>query len=439
MSFVSLTLRLLVAQAFVVACYVAGGSGWLYEKQYALYERELLQLRSDVERHYEAEPDGQRLLYALEQAYAVSATILDTDSEEIPEEAVYQLGSLTSGQTVVVSDLDLIYLRLGPRQVLEIDYLGNPLWIQFFPDAILSFLLLMTALGVFAWHRWVTARREAQLREQLAAIAPPEHDAAAQSAYSVEELVSRVEEQQQQLERGFERQLASHKDLLHGVAHEFRSPMARIRFALDMLPDHGDTEFDELRSSIDSNLSELDDMIGELLSFARLQHSGDVVFDEELFIEALIGDALRAVAPLYAETRFDFDAGSATNAVRGNAVQLVRALVNLLRNAGRHAKSRCQINVELHTADGDSERESVLVVHIDDDGEGIAPGKRERVFEPFTRLDPSRSRDSGGAGLGLPIVRSIIELHGGSVVAEDAPLGGARFTLRLPLAKSLSG
>ena len=71
---------------------------------------------------------------------------------------------------------------------------------------------------------------------------------------------------------------------------------------------------------------------------------------------------------------------------------------------------------------------------VDDDGPGIAPDERELVFERFTRLDDARARDSGGLGLGLSMVRAIAQHHGGTVVIEDAPLGGARLRVRLPAA-----
>ena len=74
----------------------------------------------------------------------------------------------------------------------------------------------------------------------------------------------------------------------------------------------------------------------------------------------------------------------------------------------------------------------VIEVRIDDDGAGIPPGDRERSFERFVRLDEGRSRDEGGSGLGLPIVREIVRAHGGEVVLADAPLGGLRAEVRLP-------
>jgi signal transduction histidine kinase len=105
--------------------------------------------------------------------------------------------------------------------------------------------------------------------------------------------------------------------------------------------------------------------------------------------------------------------------------QLERVMRNIGENAARHARSTVAIAL-LH-------EDGFAVVAIEDDGDGIPPGDRERVFDRFVRLDEARERDRGGSGLGLSIVRDIASLHGGTVVARAAPSGGARFEVRLPI------
>jgi signal transduction histidine kinase len=114
--------------------------------------------------------------------------------------------------------------------------------------------------------------------------------------------------------------------------------------------------------------------------------------------------------------------------VVGSVGQLQRALANLVDNAERHARSQVRI--------GTADRDGCAELWVDDDGPGIAPADRERVFERFTRLDDGRSRDQGGSGLGLAVVRSIVSRHHGRVWAEDSPLGGARLVISLPIAPS---
>ena len=106
------------------------------------------------------------------------------------------------------------------------------------------------------------------------------------------------------------------------------------------------------------------------------------------------------------------------------------AVTNLLRNAIRYARTRIRVSAALV---GDQ-----IELHVDDDGIGIPPDERERVFSAFTRLDRSRDRATGGYGLGLAIARLVLAQHGGTASAADSPLGGARFTLRWPLSQSVT-
>jgi signal transduction histidine kinase len=97
---------------------------------------------------------------------------------------------------------------------------------------------------------------------------------------------------------------------------------------------------------------------------------------------------------------------------------------NLIPNAGRYAKSQIIVSLE--------EKDGACMIHVDADGPGIAEADRQRIFEPFVRLDASRDRDTGGSGLGLAIVQRIVTMHCGTVWTEPSPLGGARFTVCWP-------
>jgi signal transduction histidine kinase len=112
--------------------------------------------------------------------------------------------------------------------------------------------------------------------------------------------------------------------------------------------------------------------------------------------------------------------------VRGDARLLGQLVRNLADNAARHARSAVAIGV--------TGRGAEVLLTVDDDGAGVPPDERERIFERFVRLDEARARDAGGSGLGLAIVRAIAEAEGGGVRVEDSPLGGARFSVVLPAA-----
>ena len=111
-------------------------------------------------------------------------------------------------------------------------------------------------------------------------------------------------------------------------------------------------------------------------------------------------------------------------AVHASPAHLERLLTNLLDNAQRHRRNH--IDAHLHASP------TTVTIHIDDDGAGIAPADRDRIFDRFTRLDDARTRDHGGTGLGLAIARDIAHRHAGTLQIGDAPTGGARFTVRLP-------
>jgi two-component system OmpR family sensor kinase len=112
----------------------------------------------------------------------------------------------------------------------------------------------------------------------------------------------------------------------------------------------------------------------------------------------------------------------------GDDHQLRQVVANLLANAREHTPAGTPVHVSLAAADGQA------VLAVADEGPGLPGGETEKVFEPFYRADPSRTRDTGGAGLGLAIVAAIVEAHGGTVAAASPPGGGATFSVRLPLA-----
>jgi two-component system sensor histidine kinase RstB len=213
------------------------------------------------------------------------------------------------------------------------------------------------------------------------------------------------------------------RDLLHGVAHEFRSPMARIQFALDMLDDVSETEQEELKQSMHQSLSELDKLVKELLYYAKLKNTESAINYERFHLEELCQVVVKQVKHFY--PNIEFNLTYSTEVIMNADKNLIqRVLINLLRNAGRFAASQCNINL--------TQKKQEIVLLIDDDGIGIPPGKTLRIFEPFTRLDLSRSRDSGGCGLGLAIVSSIINKHKGSVSVVEGALGGACFKVTIP-------
>lgn len=221
--------------------------------------------------------------------------------------------------------------------------------------------------------------------------------------------------------------LDEQREMLRAVAHEFRGPLARIRFALDMTEDAGGQLSSELNQDMGNGLDELDLLVGEVLSYSRLQPGTPTLNFESVHFDEIVGDAVNqcqlGTDSVNITTRSD--AGGDT-LIEVDAYYLQRAILNLLTNAARHSNGEILIT---WGSNGDE-----CHIHVDDNGVGVPASWRSKIFDPFVRVDPSRSRHSGGVGLGLAIVGRIVAKHGGQITVDEAPvLGGARFSMSWPV------
>ncbi len=206
------------------------------------------------------------------------------------------------------------------------------------------------------------------------------------------------------------------------ASHELRSPLAAAQAELEISLAHADvTKWPDSAHVVLGDIERVRRIVEDLGLLARYdERSGGrnellVDLDEIVLQEST---RLQRIVPI----AIDISAVSGAR-VRGDAEQLGRVIRNLLDNAVHHARQRVSI-----TLDQDSDH---AVLGISDDGPGVSPGNRDRIFERFVRVDGSRSRSSGGSGLGLAIVHSIVTAHGGTIEVEDAD-PGARFIVRIP-------
>jgi signal transduction histidine kinase len=207
------------------------------------------------------------------------------------------------------------------------------------------------------------------------------------------------------------------------ASHELRSPLATIRTSFEVVDASSpETSWDQLGPIVRSETERMARLVDNLLLLSRVDDESSAEVRQEVDLDDLVDAEARRLRRLGGVTvRLENDPVR----VLGDEHQLERVLRNLLDNAARHARSTVAISVC-----SDDRR---ALVTIDDDGVGIPAGEREHVFERFVRLDASRSRDSGGAGLGLAIARELAVAHGGSLIVTDSHLGGARFELSVPL------
>ncbi|EOG1818843.1 two-component system sensor histidine kinase RstB [Enterobacter hormaechei] len=214
--------------------------------------------------------------------------------------------------------------------------------------------------------------------------------------------------------------IASKKQLIDGIAHELRTPLVRLRYRLEMSENLTGAE----SQALNRDIGQLEALIEELLTYARLDRPQTELHlstpDLPVWLQTHINDVqsvnpqrklLTAITP------------GAYGALDMRLME--RVLDNLMNNAMRYSETTLRIGLDLQG--------SQAILCVEDDGPGIEPAEREKVFEPFVRLDPSRDRATGGCGLGLAIVRSIAQAMGGTVRCEASELGGARFVFSWPI------
>jgi len=208
-----------------------------------------------------------------------------------------------------------------------------------------------------------------------------------------------------------QRQIRQRTQMLAGVSHDLRTPLTRMKLALELLGN--DPAVEELKSDV----AEMEHMVHGYLDFARGEGTEEAVeTDVSLLLEDVAAAMRRAGTPLSVSAGPEY-----VMPVRPNALR--RCLGNLIANARRHG-SHVWLTSGVVT-DG-------IDIVVDDDGPGIPPADRGRVFRPFVRLDASRNPSTGGVGLGLTIARDVARSHGGDVRLETSPQGGLRARVHLP-------
>ncbi|MGK3224125.1 two-component system sensor histidine kinase RstB [Enterobacter soli] len=214
--------------------------------------------------------------------------------------------------------------------------------------------------------------------------------------------------------------IASKKQLIDGIAHELRTPLVRLRYRLEMSENLTEAE----SQALNRDIGQLEALIEELLTYARLDRPQNELNlstpDLPVWLQTHIDD-VQSVNPQRAllTTITPGDYGALDMRL------MERVLDNLMNNAMRYSESTLRIRLDLQG--------SQASLSVEDDGPGIAPDEREKVFEPFVRLDPSRDRATGGCGLGLAIVYSIAQAMGGTVRCGESELGGAQFCFSWPV------
>lgn len=249
----------------------------------------------------------------------------------------------------------------------------------------------------------------AQFQERVPV--PPSRDEIARLAVTMNEMLDRLEAAQN-----------SQRRFVADASHELRSPLATLTAGLDVAgATPGGASWAELRSMMQTEAARMRLLVADLLLLAKADDTGLGLAHEDVDLDDIVeAEATR----LRMSTALQVQAEIATVRVKGDTAKLAQVVRNLVDNATHAASGRVRLSLR--------ERGGSAVILVEDDGTGIEPADRDRIFERFVRLDESRERGPGGSGLGLAIVAEVVRGHGGSVFVGRSDLGGARFEVRLP-------
>ena len=246
----------------------------------------------------------------------------------------------------------------------------------------------------------------------------------------IQELVKSFNQMTEQLDEAF----AMQRRFSASAAHELRTPIAVLRTKLDVFKKkkREQHEYDELVDTMETYIDRLSSIITDLLEFAETSELGEA---EDVSLDSVVKTVVDDLKPVAQNNMVDVQIDEQSIAqsetqnliVKGNTNLLYRALYNLVENAIRYNNEEGSVNITLETRG----QEGVII--IADTGVGIAPEQRELVFEPFYRVNKSRSREFGGSGIGLSLVKTILKRHGASITVSENNPQGSVFTIRIPL------
>jgi signal transduction histidine kinase len=328
--------------------------------------------------------------------------------------AVAQSAQTANGQRIVLVARALVDVLDTTKALTRLLIIGLPVMLAVV--ALATWFAVGRALApVEAIRREVDEISAAQLHRRVPQ--PKADDEIGRLAATMNRMLERLESARN-----------SQRRFVSDASHELRSPITTIRQHAEVALAHPDrVTAAELAEVVLAEQQRMQRLVEDLLLLARADEhvplAREAVDLDDLAFEE--GHRLRSTTSKHVDT-----SGVSAVRVQGDTGALRRVIRNVGENAARHASSRVDITLV--------ERRNGVVLTIDDDGPGIPESERARVLHRFVRLDEARSRDEGGSGLGLSIVDEVVRAHGGSVLIEESPLGGARIQIALPVQAAVS-
>jgi signal transduction histidine kinase len=349
--------------------------------------------------------DGATMTYRLAPRAVDDSSAVDRGDDLV---AVAQTFEMPNGRRVQVGvSMPLLAVSDG------LDAVRTVLWfaVPALTAAVAAITWLVAGRALRPVHA-ITARSQAISASNLSerVPVPVARDEIHELATTVNDMLARLDESHRQ-----------QRQFVADASHELRSPVAASRVQLEVgLADPDATDWPATASAVLAEQRQLGRLVDDLLALGRLDEGGiaataDVDLDDVLTRETARPQPVPIVVDRCDPVR-----------LVGNEQLLTRLVRNLIDNGARHAATDVHVTLRRNG--------HVATLDVDDNGPGVPPADRDRIFQRFTRVDEARGRHDGGAGLGLAIAREVARAHGGEVRCDDAPSGGARFTVTLPVA-----
>lgn len=376
-----------------------------------------LQVDSHPELSIDEVIDNLRPLFA----YPIRTLPIDTplSNSVIRELTTYGTGYDEGTDILYVNLNNEAILQLGPilmRDILESDFMPFSvfifLWALF--SVAIFFILIYFAFSHF-WKDLVNIRQTAEKLGQ--------GDLTARTDSAKSWLFKPLANVLNNMGTHIEYLVTSSQTISHAMAHELRTPLARMRFELSMLDEAvSDQEKQEYRKGLDEDIDELESLIKASLNYFKMQQNKGELMMTEVSLKEWSNKLCDSVI-MFKPAGFELTCKS-QDEVASFDIKLAETIVkNLLLNAFKYATSEVVLST--------FKKEDGIIIVVDDNGMGIPLADREKVFMPFSRLDTSRTRTTGGYGLGLAYVKLMAEFHNGKAFVVTSPLGGARFVITL--------
>ncbi len=356
---------------------------------------------------------SKALPYPLQLIERNSIALLPEQSKQLSEQRVISLFNNDSSLLLYAQIEQSSLLQLGPIELTPATPAKLKHWL-----ILLSYLLL--ALLILAWSRplWRDLSVLVNMTKQVSANQPELTGSVSKNSVLAPMYRALISMSERITEL-----ITIQKQMIHAVSHDIRTPLARMKFSVAMMQQNGNQgeNLQATKQSLVSDIREIEELLDNLLSFGRIENNKVELDKQEVELSSLLTNLIEKLMPLSALNISSEIPSGILYFCDGHLLE--RAIQNLIVNAQKYGISTIRVTLK--------EQANEISIAVEDDGVGIPEQKIEKVLQPFTRLEKSRNKNSGGFGLGLAIVSRIVHWHQGQLTINKSSLGGAKVTVNL--------